>query len=126
MGACGCCNGFGDFRFAGPNGGWYTLQIYTGCTYCDEGPGVNLSFYPTDSPMLPEVLDLPVVEIGEIFGVPTTDWATTAQQLKENWPDNNDVTYLAEDELPDAIVHGAQAIAQRWLRQVVYRENKHD
>jgi hypothetical protein len=121
MGACGCCEGFGDFRFPGPNGGWYTLQIYTGCIYCDEGPGVNLSYYSLNDPMLPDVLDLPIVEIGELFGVPTVDWNATAKQLKKGWPEDHDVAYVADDELPDAIIHGSHAVAQRWLKAVVYK-----
>jgi hypothetical protein len=71
--------------------------------------------------MLPDVLDLPIVEIGELFGVPTVDWNATAKQLKKGWPEDHDVAYVADDELPDAIIHGSHAVAQRWLKAVVYK-----
>jgi len=120
MGACGCCDGFGDFRFPGPNGGWYTLQIYTGCVYCDEGPGVNLGFYSPGDPAFDHILELPEVQIGELFGVPTTDWNETAKAIKREWADDNNVTHVVEEELPNAIIHGAHAVAQRWIKAVVH------
>jgi len=124
MGACGCCEGVGDFRFAGPRGGWYTLAIYTGCKYCDEGPGVNLSYYFKDDPEFPEILTLPEINIGELFGVPTVDWNATAKELKKNWPDDSDVAYAADDELPDAIILGSAEVAERWLKAVVHKEKQ--
>jgi hypothetical protein len=114
MGRCGCMETIGDFRFPGPKGGWYTLTIYTGCRYCDEGPGVNLSFYGKDSPLYEEVLFLPELPIGEILGVPTLDWTVLSKSIETDFKGLEAEAVV--DELPDYIEAAAQAVRKRWLK----------
>jgi hypothetical protein len=35
MGECGCANGFGDLKLAGPRGQLYTLRLACACDYCE-------------------------------------------------------------------------------------------
>ncbi len=40
MGQCGCGDYQGEFQFPGPGGSIYSLEVYPGCDYCDQGPGI--------------------------------------------------------------------------------------
>lgn len=42
MGACGCGEGY-DFRLKAPRG-WYLINVYPGCDYCDTPAGVHIDF----------------------------------------------------------------------------------
>lgn len=43
MGTCGCGDFYPDFKFEGPDGSLYTLQIYRGCEGCQTPMGVIIS-----------------------------------------------------------------------------------
>ena len=42
MGACGCGDYHGGFKFPGPRGVVYTVAVYPGCSVCDAPAGVML------------------------------------------------------------------------------------
>lgn len=42
MGECGCGQENVAFRFDGPEGVTYGLEVYPGCHYCGNGPAVTL------------------------------------------------------------------------------------
>lgn len=48
MGSCGCGDGFGDFKFPGPDGIMYAVHVYPGCTYCRTGAGVSIYRYASE------------------------------------------------------------------------------
>jgi len=43
MGTCGCGDFYPDFKFEGPEGSLYALQIYRGCEGCQTPVGVIIS-----------------------------------------------------------------------------------
>ena len=42
MGACGCGDFQGDFKFPGPGNITYVLQVYPPCNYCETPAGIIL------------------------------------------------------------------------------------
>lgn len=43
MGECGCGNFYPEFKFPGPDGSVYALQVYRGCEGCQTPVGVIIS-----------------------------------------------------------------------------------
>jgi hypothetical protein len=48
MGACGCGDYQGEFKFKGPGNITYVMQIYESCDYCDTPAGVILYAFDPD------------------------------------------------------------------------------
>lgn len=42
MGQCGCSDTAPDFKFPGPDGVTYAIQIYPSCHYCSSPAGVDI------------------------------------------------------------------------------------
>lgn len=64
---CGCINGNTMFKFKGPDGGFYVLELLPGCDGCCHGPGVQIH-HPEAVKFLDDVEymeDLPIIGDGE-------------------------------------------------------------
>ena len=67
MGQCGCGDFQPMFKFPAPDGAWYAFEVYPGCGYCDNGPGVTIhrmSAQESEEWDVPHLPDLPWHELG--------------------------------------------------------------
>ena len=63
MGACGCGDFQGDFKFQGPGDLVYVLQVYGGCEDCHTPAGVILYAMTPEDQVLWDVSHIPDLEI---------------------------------------------------------------
>ena len=66
MGQCGCGDFAGDFKFKGPDGITYVLQVYPSCNNCDNPAGIILYAMNKDDCEMWEVESIPAVEITDV------------------------------------------------------------
>lgn len=57
MGECGCGATSLDYKFAGPEGITYGIEIYSGCYYCDTPAGVVLHRYTQEDDWSEAILE---------------------------------------------------------------------
>jgi len=101
MGACGCIGGNIGARIAGPDGSWYVLELYPGCEYCMELPGVILGRYDPDHPMWDEIMELPVVDPGIMYLLPLMDYDDAVKQARERYDaDSGEAVFVEEELIP--------------------------
>lgn len=81
MGACGCGDFQGDFKFKGPGNDYYILQVYPPCAYCETPAGVIIyRMGKTDQTMwrVDEIPEVKILDIG------TAIWVLDAEKFKRN------------------------------------------
>lgn len=112
MGACGCGDHAGGWKFPGPSGSWYLLQYYAGCEYCDNGPGWLISRFEGEDLDLWGILDEPDLPLSDNGDVPI--WCIEpeeAQQLAANGFEDED------SGLPE-VIRAAGATHRRWVEEI--------
>lgn len=62
MGECGCGNFSAKWKLPGPNGVLYAIEVYPGCSYCDNPAGVVVYRVRTDDDAF-DVAGLPELPI---------------------------------------------------------------
>lgn len=119
MGACGCITGSGrGARFAGPNGSWYVIEIYGGCEYCLEFPGIQLSHHEPASAMWEQILELPVIEPGALYGLPIADLDDVKEQTKQLYGEESNEYMFVEDELIPLLRTCAHKTETKWYNYI--------
>ncbi len=63
MGECGCGDFAAEWKLPGPNGVLYAIEVYPGCSYCDNPAGVVVYRVRTDDDAF-NVAGLPDLPIG--------------------------------------------------------------
>ncbi len=66
MGQCGCGDFHGDFKFKGPDGITYVLDVYPSCDYCNTPAGIILYAMGSDDCKIWGVDHIPEIEILDI------------------------------------------------------------
>ena len=100
MGACGCGDFNGLFKFKGPGKSWYTLEIYGGCEYCDTPIGVILTKFKTTEALavfgIAELPDAPfeAVDDEKQVSIPILDVEDIKKRLKQGGMDAFEVDEL--------------------------------
>lgn len=132
MGACGCGEQNEVARFPGPDDTVYVLEIYPGCSGCDESPCIainKLSKYDMDFYDLNDLSQLKFREDGIGVAVSTISGVNLRNGLVdvfkvefENQPFNiYDVQSVLEDGLPEILIREAENSKNKWLNA----ESKH-
>ena len=79
---CGCADFSGDFKFKGPGGTTYVLQVYPSCEDCGLPAGVIIyAFSPGDCENwgVASIPEIALDDAGRLVGV------VDPQRVKENW-----------------------------------------
>lgn len=66
MGQCGCNDFQGDFKFKGPDGITYVLQVYQSCSYCETPAGIILYAMNEKDCQTWCVDDIPEIQISDV------------------------------------------------------------
>ena len=66
MGQCGCGDFSGDFKFKGPKGITYVLQVYPPCKECDNPAGMIIYSMNEEDCRTRDVDDIQEIEIQDI------------------------------------------------------------
>jgi hypothetical protein len=64
MGVCGCGDFNGDFKFPGPDGITYVLQVYPPCENCNTPAGVIIYSFNKDDCKNWDVDEIPELDFG--------------------------------------------------------------
>lgn len=119
MGACGCITGSGNgARFAGPDGSWYVIEMYGGCEYCLEMPGVQLNHYKPGDSMWGQILELPVIEPGVLYLLPIADIDDAKEQIKQAYGEDSNECMFVEDELIPFLRVCASKMDGKWRKRL--------
>lgn len=66
MGQCGCGDFQGDFKFKGPEGITYVLQVYPACDNCDTPAGVIIYAMDKNDCEMWGVNEIPEIKIQDV------------------------------------------------------------
>lgn len=90
MGECGCFNDDSMFRFDGPDGFVYGIEINLGCRYCDAAPSVVIRRYVDNDEgrqWVESAEPAPFLNYSEdgagFFAIPLIDTALIIQAIKK-------------------------------------------
>lgn len=66
MGQCGCGDFYGDFKFKGPDGVVYVVDVYCPCDYCHTPAGVVIYAMDNEDQQLWDVENIPEIKIADV------------------------------------------------------------
>ncbi len=115
MGECGCAAYDGMFRFPGPRGITYVLEIYTSCRECDTPVSIRLYAMNKENQRIWDVDSLPLVEIDKDEGtcVPILHPEDLIKQMQSHLFDDDEdgrdeCRDSVDDSFRDAVLEGYQ------------------
>lgn len=140
MGECGCGDTSPDFRFPGPDGITYAIQLYPGCDYCGTPIGIIVYRFGPGSEFWHEHLPEPPwrryspTTVDADFMVPIVDDETLAASIVEHTGDkgfaeDDDYENLSDalaDELQHALAHAVCSVFDRWKVQIAEHKEHTD
>lgn len=125
MGECGCSAVHPRWKLPAPDGGWYAIEVYTGCEYCDAPAGVVIyrTGFDIDAGLSTEFAELEEAEFhhGE-FGVPVIHQRHVFEVLKRlAWGplEFKNETWTGEEYLESVLDDD-----RTWLEQAVSKTQK--
>jgi hypothetical protein len=134
MGQCGCSDTNPLYRFPGPDGVHYGIEIYPSCHYCVTPVGVTIYRFDNDgarewleyvdeAPFMPYAADRPVEAILSIpvLGAEELAAAISNDQREDaeyNGADDEDYREVAEQDIRCALPDAVLATLDAWTRTV--------
>lgn len=130
MGACGCSDTDPDFKFPGPEGVTYAIQIYPSCHYCGTPAGVDIHRFNEEWAkdwLMDQVDDAPWLTYGEredqtnaILGLPVLDPEHLSKSLAEVMEDEEG-RRASETNIRLALPEAVHETFSAYLRMVAAR-----
>lgn len=125
MGACGCGDYQPMFRFPGPDGTVYALEVYAGCGDCATGPGVMIHRHGEEGRRDWDVDHLPELPFHDLgapegqFAMPILSWESARKRfvpLAQD-PDQSDdfgAKMVVDDILREGLRHAVIDTIEQW------------
>ncbi len=109
MGECGCGSFCPQFKFAGPRGITYVIELYPGCDNCSAPAGMMLYAFDKAACEDWDIDSVPGIEIADDgTPIPIINKDDLHKLMKKYWDGNVDAQDICEDALDDCFTDAAR------------------
>jgi len=106
---CGCGSFCPQFKFAGPRGITYVIELYPGCDNCSVPAGMMLYAFDKADCELWGIDTVPDIEISNVGSpLPIIDKDDLMKLMRIFWDDNVDAQDICEDSLDECFTDAAR------------------